>query len=199
MDSKLELQMTAAVQTIPIAAQSTPPASGNEATATANATPDASPASARYPTPQPPKFLLGQAQPEEMFGRRQAFLEALANDSSFRTDVARLTTYNGIPWTDTDTVLIVAGLRYISQGETHGLTGDLKRQIEGVQTEATSRLSEFLQAHKELNDSGGLSPPPPVMSNIRNNAIYMYNKYLGTDDVFIPNLPPMVPVDTVEI
>jgi hypothetical protein len=195
MDSNLELQMTAAVQTIPIAAQSTPPASGDEATAAANATPNTSTSGARYPTPQPPKFLLSQAQPAEIVGLRAAFLEALANDSSFRTDVARLTTYNGIPSTDTDAVLIVAGLRYISQGKTHGLTGDLKRQIEGVQTEATSRLNEFLQAHKELNDSGGLSPPPPVMSNIRNNAIYMYNKYLGTDDVVIPNLPPKLPAD----
>jgi hypothetical protein len=191
--------MTAAVQTLPIAPQSTPSASGNEPTAAAGATSNASTSGARYPTPQPPKFLLSQAQLAEIVGLRQAFLEALANDSSFRADVVRLTTDNGIPSTDTNATLIVAGLRYISQGETHGLTGDLKRQIEGVQTEATSRLNEFLQAHKELNDSGGLSPPPPVMSNIRNNAIYMYNKYLGTDDVVIPNLPPRVPADIREI
>jgi hypothetical protein len=152
----------------------------------------APPAQARYPMPAWPKHL-SQRDSVGFIGMKGVFLDAVANNTRFRADFLGLMKANGIPYSDTDAALIVAGLRFLTKIDTQSLPDAARGPTKEIQSEAQARLDAFLQSSKAFNDSGGSFPSPPMMSNIRNNAAYLVNKYLGTNGVVIPNFPKDIP------
>jgi hypothetical protein len=157
---------------------------------------------ARYPLPQRPATVLSERGRSAIVGLQQAYV-AMTRNPDFLLDVAMLAVANGVSTSDTESVQIVAGLRFLSligaaQERNSNLSPESRSQLRQISSHAKARLNEFLKASKALNDSAGLSPPPPVMANIRNNALHTVNTYLG-NAVALPNLPKQINLPTTEV
>lgn len=100
---------------------------------------------------------------------------------------------HSIPTTDNQAGFIVSGLLFLASLDPAafpGLRENEAQQLQQMSNYARARLDAFLETSKANVASGGQHPPDPVLANVRNDALAVVNKYLGSKGPVEFNVKP---------
>jgi hypothetical protein len=154
---------------------------------------DRTAASAAYPSP---KLSGPLAQRQERFGVQGLGLlykAALVSNKALVLGTLALMQQHSIPTTDKQAGFIVSGLLFLlslDPAAFPGLRDNEAQQLQQMSNYARARLDAFLEASKANVASGGQHPPDPVLANVRNDALAVVNKYLGSKGPVEFNVKP---------
>jgi hypothetical protein len=121
-------------------------------------------------------------------GLTSAYINAVRTDARFVGEVAQLMKAHDVPINDVSTLRIVSALHFLENIAPSGLGKSAGSTMSKVVAYAHDKLQNFLSAYRSNAMSGGVNPPDPVVANLRNEALYMVDKYFGTDDLVLPNV-----------
>ena len=142
--------------------------------------------------PEPPRTLAGSllAQREKvgLVGLASAYFKAVRTDTRFLGEVIQLLKDNDIPMSDHTALKIVSALHFLENIAPRGIGSVARGTMEKVTSYAHDKLQNFLSAYQSNAKSGGTNPPNFVVTNARNDALFMVNKYFGTTDIVVPDV-----------
>jgi hypothetical protein len=161
-------------------------------------------ASAAYPSP---KLSGPLAQRQERFGVQGLGLlyqAALGSNKLLVDGSLALMQQHSIPTTDKQAGFIVSGLLFLlslDPAAFPGLRDGEAQQLQQMSNYARARLDAFLEASKAHAASGGQHPTAPMLANVRNDALFVVNKYLGSTGPVEFNVKPapFIPKGTTTI
>lgn len=119
-----------------------------------------------------------------------AYIKAVHTDLRFLEEVIQLLKENKIPMSDRTAVNIVSSLHFLESIAPRGLGPEARGTMSKVSAYAHDKLQNFVSAYRSNAMSGGTNPPNFVVTNARNDALFMINKYFGTTDLVVPNVQP---------
>jgi len=165
---------------------------------------DRTPASAAYPLPKLSGPLAQQQERFSVQGLGLLYKASLASNKVLVHGALALMRQHSIPTTDKQAGFIVSGLLFLlslDPAAFPGLRDDEAQQMQQMSNYARARLDAFLEASKANVVSGGQHPPDPVLANVRNDALAVVNKYLGSTGPVEFNVKPapFIPKGTMTI